>query len=154
VLISSAWSLKPTRKNSSCGFAVLRNCKAAAHAAAEIEDDADGNGHVFGREILDLLLDVVFEDTKVVWQKACNKAVIRVGDSNVDKCQVHVNMDGLALPNDLTRCVMLYVVGDERLGDCERGEIPDDDAKEQKRNERNEAGTSRKQTTLHKTSLV
>jgi hypothetical protein len=63
-------------------------------------------------------------------------------------------MDGLALLNDLTRCVMLYVVGDERLGDRERGEIPDDDAKEQKRNERNQGDTNRNQITFHKVSLV
>src|SRR6266550_5162557 len=43
------------------------------HAAAQIEDDADGNGYVFRREILDLLLDVVFEDTEVVRIKACNQ---------------------------------------------------------------------------------
>jgi hypothetical protein len=30
---------------------------------------------------------------------------------------------------------MLHVVGDKGLGDRERGEFPDDDAKEQKRNE-------------------
>jgi hypothetical protein len=55
------------------------------HAAAEIEDDSDGNGDVFGREILDLLLDVVFEDTKVFWQEACNKAVMRVDNGHVDE---------------------------------------------------------------------
>ena len=49
---------------------------------------------------------------------------------------------------------MLHVVGDERLGDRERGEIPDDDAKEQNRHERNEGDTNRDQITFHKVSLV
>jgi len=40
------------------------------------------------------------------------------------------------------------------LGDRERGEIPDDDAKKQKRNERYEDDASRKQTTLHKVVVV
>jgi hypothetical protein len=56
VRTSSARSLKLTRKNSSCGLAVVKNCEAASlalpnfvdHAAAEIEDDADGNGDIFG----------------------------------------------------------------------------------------------------------
>src|SRR6266481_4682638 len=36
VLRTSARSLKPTRKNSSCGFAVLKNCKAASLALATL----------------------------------------------------------------------------------------------------------------------
>jgi hypothetical protein len=84
------------------------------------------------------LLDVVFEDSEVVGLKACNQAVIRVGDSNVDKRQVHIDMDGLTLLNDVARCVMLHVVGHTGLGSGERRESPNDDAKEQKRNERNE----------------
>jgi len=124
------------------------------HAAAEIEDDANGNGDVFRREILDLLLDVVFEDTEVIGLKPCNQAVIRVSDSNLDKRQVHIDTDGLALFNDLARGVMLLVVGDDGSGDRERGEFPDADAKEQKRNERNEDDTSHNQTTFHKVSMV
>ena len=124
------------------------------HAAAEIEDDANGNGDVFGREILDLLLDVVFEDTEVIGIKARNGAIIRIGDGNVDKRQVPIDMEGLALLNDLARCVMLHVVGDGGLGGRQRVEIPDDDAKEKKRNERNEGDTSCNQTTFHKISIV
>jgi glycosyltransferase involved in cell wall biosynthesis len=36
------------------------------HAAAKIQDDADGNRHIFGGEIHNFLLDVVFEDAEVV----------------------------------------------------------------------------------------
>jgi hypothetical protein len=60
----------------------------------------------------------------------------------------------LTLLDDPTRCVMLYVVGDEGLGDREGREIPDDQAKERKRNERNERDTSRNQTAFHKFSIV
>jgi hypothetical protein len=105
VRTSSARSLKLTRKNSSCGLAVVKNCEAASlalpnfvdHAAAEIEDDADGNGDIFGREIPDLLLDVVFENTEVFGLKACNPAVMRVIDGNVDKRQVHIDWTDLSL---------------------------------------------------------
>lgn len=61
-------------------------------------------------------------------------------------------MEGLL--NDLARCVMLHVVGDKVLGDRERGEFPDDDAKEQKRNERNEENTTPNETTFQKVSTV
>ncbi len=63
-------------------------------------------------------------------------------------------MDGLILLNNLARCVMLHVVENDGLGDREHGEVPDDDAKEQKRNERTEENTSRNQTTFHKVSIV
>jgi hypothetical protein len=63
-------------------------------------------------------------------------------------------MHGLAVLNDLTRCVTLYVVRDEGLGEREGGEIPDDQAKEKKRNERNEGDTSPNQTAFHNFSSV
>jgi len=51
---SAAGSLTLTRKNSSRGLAVRRNCNGALprsielvfHAAADIEDQADGNGNI------------------------------------------------------------------------------------------------------------
>ena len=91
---------------------------------------------------------------EVIGLKPCNQAVIRVSDSYVDKRQVHIDMEGLALLNDLARCVMLHVVGDEGLRDRERGEFPDSEAKKQKRNERNEENTKRNQTTFHRVSIV
>jgi len=60
----------------------------------------------------------------------------------------------LALFDDLARGVMLDVVGDDGSGDRGRGEFPDDDGKEQKRNGRNEEDTSHNQTTFHKVSMV
>ena len=117
----------------------MKNCEAASlalpnfvdHAAAEIEDDADGNGDIFGREIPNLLLDVVFEDTKVIWLKPRNLAVVWIGNGNVDKRQVHIDMQGLAALNDLARCAMLHVVVNGGLGDRGPGEIPDGDAKKE-----------------------
>jgi hypothetical protein len=49
---------------------------------------------------------------------------------------------------------MPYVVLNGGLGDRERGDIPDDDAKEQNRNERNEEDASRKRLTVHRVSIV
>jgi len=54
----------------------------------------------------------------------------------VYKRQVHIDMEGVALFDDLARCVMLHVVGDGGLGDRQHGEIPDDDAKGEEENER------------------
>jgi len=58
VLMISARSLKLTRKNSSCGIRRLEKLQGGflgladfvGHTAAEIEDDADGNGDVFGEK--------------------------------------------------------------------------------------------------------
>ncbi len=87
------------------------------HAAAEIQDDADGDGNIFRGKIHDFLLDVVFEDAEIVGLQTCDQAVVRVGDGNVDKRQFHVEMHGSALLNDLTGCVVSHVVGDEGLGE-------------------------------------
>jgi hypothetical protein len=65
----------------------LRLTDLVDHAAAEIEDDADGNGDIFGREIPNLLLDIVFEDTKVIWLKPRNLAVVWIGNGNVDNAR-------------------------------------------------------------------
>jgi hypothetical protein len=54
----------------------LRLTDLVDHAAAEIEDNADGNGDIFGRELSNLQLDIVFEDTKVIWLKPRNLAVL------------------------------------------------------------------------------
>lgn len=53
-----------------------------------------GNGDVFGKGVLYLPLDVVFEDMEIIRPETCNKAVIRVGDSNVNERQTHVDLDG------------------------------------------------------------
>ena len=123
-LVSSARSLKLTRRELVLRIGSLEKLQGGflgltdfvGHAAAEIEDDTNGYGDVFGREILDLLLDVVFEDTEVIGLKACNQAVIRIGDGNVDKRQFHVDMDGLTLLNDPARCVMLSRRRGRRIG--------------------------------------
>src|SRR3989442_11144417 len=40
--------------------------RSVRHAAAKIKNHANGNGHVFGGEVDDFLLDVVLEDAEVV----------------------------------------------------------------------------------------
>jgi hypothetical protein len=52
-----------------------------------------------------------------------------VGDGNVDKRQVHIDMEELALLNDVAGCVMLHVVRDEGLGDGARGRAQRGEAK-------------------------
>jgi len=52
------------------------------------------------------------------------------------------------------RGVMLHIVAGEGLGDRERGEFPDNEAKKQNRNERNEENTRRNQTTFHRVSVL
>src|SRR5215470_12452900 len=90
--VSSARSLKLTRKNSSCGFAVFVDL--VGHAAAEVENDADRDGNVFGREGDDFLLDVIFKHAEVVRVEAGNQAIVRIGDGDVDKREVDVGADG------------------------------------------------------------
>src|SRR3974390_1086453 len=63
------------------------------HAASKIENDTDGNRDVFRRKTNNFLLDVVFKDAKVVWIKAGNKAIERVGHRNVDQGEVHIGAD-------------------------------------------------------------
>ena len=101
------------------------------HAAAEIQDDADGNRHIFRGEIHNFLLDVVFEDAEVVRFEARNCAVIRVGD--VDERQIHVYMKGNSRLDDLAGCVVLHVVSEERLGGDGRAKPRADGAKKQKK---------------------
>src|SRR5882762_1156171 len=86
-LVNSARSLKLTRKNSS-GIGGLEELDGSfarlgdfvGHAAAEIKDHADGNGHIFGREGDDFLLDAVLKHAEIVGFEAGDQAVVRVGD--------------------------------------------------------------------------
>jgi len=79
-------------KNLQGGFLGL--ARLCCHTAAEIEDDADGNGDVFRkRNTGSPLFDVVFEDAEVIGLKTCNQAIMRVSDGNVDKRQVHVRYE-------------------------------------------------------------
>src|SRR4029077_4044484 len=80
------------------------------HAAAKVEDDADRNGYIFGGEILDFLLNAVFEDSEVVRLKPGDQAIVWVSDRNVDKRQVDINMDRLTRLDELAGCVMFHIV--------------------------------------------
>jgi len=55
------------------------------HATAEVEDDADGNGHVFRREADHLLLDVVLKDAKIVGFEPGNETIIWVRYRDIDE---------------------------------------------------------------------
>jgi hypothetical protein len=85
------------------------------HAAAKVKDDANGNRNVFGRKILDLLLDIVFEDAEIIGLQACDHAVIWISDRNVDQCQVDIDMNGCPGVNDLVRSVPFHVVNRDGL---------------------------------------
>jgi hypothetical protein len=63
------------------------------HAAAVIKDDANGNGHVFGGESDDFLLDAVFIDAEIVGFQAGDQAVVGVGDGDVDEREVDIEMN-------------------------------------------------------------
>jgi hypothetical protein len=76
-----------------------------------------------------------------------------VGDCNVDKRQVDIHVEGLTLLNNFARCVTLNVVADGGLGDRQQRKIPDGNAREQKRNERNQENTGRKRLTFHNVSV-
>ena len=86
-----------------------------SHAAAVIEDDSDGDRNVFGREVHDLLLDVVFKDSEIISVEARDQPVIRVGYRDVDKGQFHVDADRLAILNRLPMRVVLHVAEDGGL---------------------------------------
>src|SRR5262249_33864925 len=79
------------------------------HAAAEVENDADGNRNIFGGKGEHFLLDVVFEDAEVVGLKAGNEAIVRVGDGNVDERHFDVHLD-LATLDGSARTVAADVV--------------------------------------------
>ena len=90
------------------GFAGLGNL--VGHAAAEVEDDADGNGHVLGGEMDNLLLDVVLEDAEIFGVQTGDQAAVGIGDSDVDQSQVHVNLQSPSGLEGDPRSVSLGVV--------------------------------------------
>ena len=63
-------------------------------------------------------------------------------------------MEGLAALNGLARCVVLHIVADWKLRGGYLLEIPDDDAKEKKRNERSKKDMRLEQPTLHTVSVA
>src|SRR2546429_9903943 len=68
-----------------------------SHAAAVIEDDSDGDRNVFGREVHDLLLDVVFKDSEIISVEARDQPAIRDGYRDVDKGQFDVDAERFAI---------------------------------------------------------
>lgn len=76
------------------GFACFVNL--IAHAAAEIENDTDGDGYVFGGKSDDFLLGAVFVNAEVILIQTSHKAVEGVGDGDVHKSEVDVAADDLA----------------------------------------------------------
>jgi len=76
------------------GFASLVDF--IGHAAGKIEDHADGNGDVFGGKTDDFLLDVVFEDAEIIRFESSYKAIVGIGDSDIDEGEVDVGANDLA----------------------------------------------------------
>ena len=54
-----------------------------AHAAAHVENHADGNRDVLARKINDFLLDAVFEDSEIFLLEPGNDAVHRIGNGHI-----------------------------------------------------------------------
>ena len=67
-----------------------------AHTATDVENDADGDGDVFGRESYDLLFDVVFVDAEIVLFEAGDQAVVGVCNGDVYQSEVDVTADDFA----------------------------------------------------------
>ncbi len=80
------------------------------HAAAKIKNHTNGNGHDFGGEVDDFLLDVVLEDAEVVLLETGDQAIVRVGDGNVDEREVHVHVNLASGFERRARGVFLYVI--------------------------------------------
>src|SRR5258708_22119680 len=66
------------------------------HAAAEIEDDADGNGDVFGRKGNYFLLGVVFKDAEIIRLESGDQAIVRIGYGDVDQSDVDIGVQHFA----------------------------------------------------------
>src|SRR5450755_427860 len=65
-----------------------------SHAAAAIENDADRQGSVFTRELHNLLLGFILEETEIFLFQACDEPVQRIGDGDRNQHQrgVHANV--------------------------------------------------------------
>ena len=63
-----------------------------SHAAADIEQQPDGGRNILIAEVPDLLLDLVFEDAKVLLFQSGNEAAAVVGDGGADQNQIHVDL--------------------------------------------------------------
>src|SRR5215469_3756298 len=98
------------------GFARLVDL--VGHAAAEIENHADGDGHIFGGKGDDLLLDVVLKYAEIVLLEAGNETVEGIGDRYINQGQVHIRADQFAWAQGDWRCVVKNFI---QLGGTRQG---------------------------------
>ncbi len=71
-------------------------CDFVGHAAADIKDHTDGDGHIFGRKRDDFLFGVVFKDPEVVGLETGDQSIVRIGDGDVDQRDIYVGVQHFA----------------------------------------------------------
>jgi len=103
--VSSARSLKLTRKNSSCGLAVLEELtrgiagfyQSCRTCCAKIKDDSDGDRHCLRKKGEGISCSMcVLEDAEIVGFQTSDQGGCRVCDGHVDQWQIHVGADDLS----------------------------------------------------------
>ncbi len=87
----------------------------ARHAAAHVEDDAEGDGSVFAGEGLDLLLFPALKKTEVVAIKPGDEPVHGVGDGNGYQHQIHIHFHGLGVGAQRGVALGRRILGSGRL---------------------------------------
>jgi len=100
-LVNSARSLKLTRKELILGIGGLEELNGrfarladfVGHAAAEIKDHADGDGHIFGGEGTTSCSMLSSNTRKLSVSRPVTQAVVGVGDGDVDEREVDIEMD-------------------------------------------------------------
>ena len=72
------------------GFACFGNF--IGHAAAQIENHADGNGNVFGRKGDHFLFGAVFEDAEIIRLETGDEPIVRISDGDIHQRDVDVGV--------------------------------------------------------------
>ena len=93
-----------------------------AHAAADVEDQADGDRLVVHREVRDGLLDAVVEDFEMLLLQSGDRAVRGVADGDRHQHQVGVDAQVRARPgfSGAARQFRSRLSGHLSVGDAER----------------------------------
>ena len=92
-------------------------CSLGAHAAAGIEYQPDGKRRIFGREILNLLFDLVFEETEMLFLKTGDEAIQGIGDGDIDLDQGGVDAEAAGALFETPGAVFFGRLGSGRDGD-------------------------------------
>src|SRR5262249_550332 len=59
------------------------------------ENDPDAHGSRFARKVANLLLDLIFEQLKIIRLQIRDKPVRAVGDSSVDHHKIDIDFEGI-----------------------------------------------------------